>query len=334
MSDQTQRIKRLHLGPIDLVGAPTGITRRLFDNRVTKKIQRQLEERRGLVPTSRRTTKDDLQRVAAANPQAKEIVDQISGLGWYHTLDLGHGVHTPGFVDHREQLSHYGLPASLAGKRCLDIATFDGFWAFEFEKRGADEVVALDIPDKRELDFPRWLLRDPEGFEVAGDVGQSFKVAHRILDSTVKRVEKSVYSLDPDVDGVFDVVFISDVLIHLRDPQLAIERAYSVCKPGSGQLVVADVYSPTLEAFGDTPVAQFTAPGETWWHPNVACLRQMMLTAGFEPIEEVSRFVLDALGHRNHKVVLKGTAAENPSWTVVQRAARQRRREQSKILES
>ena len=123
-------------------------------------------------------------------------------------------------------------------------------------------------------------------------------------------------------------MFISDVLIHLRDPQLAIERAFSVCKPG-GQLFVADIYSPSLEAFGDTPVAQLLAPGETWWHPNVACLRRWMHVAGFEPIEEVSRFVLDSLGHRNHKVVLRGTAAADPSWLVAQRAARQRRRQES-----
>jgi tRNA (mo5U34)-methyltransferase len=329
--NQTDRIKRLHVGPVDLVGAPTGLTRRLFDNPLTKKVQSQFEQRRGTVPSAKRITKQDLDRVAMTSPEAKEIVDRIDGLSWYHTLDLGHGVLTPGFVDHRDQLPYYGLPSSLAGKRCLDIATFDGYWAFEFERRGADEVVALDLSDKRELDFPRWLARDPEGFEVAGPLGTSFKVAHDILDSKVKRVEKSVYNLDPDVDGMFDVVFISDVLIHLRDPQLAIERAYSVCK---GELVVADVYSPALEALGDTPVAQFLAPGETWWHPNVACLKRMMTVAGFEPIEEVSRFVLDSFGHRNHKVVLRGAAAPNPSWTVNERAARQRRKENSAALTS
>lgn len=331
--NQTDRIKRLHVGPVDLVGAPTGLTRRLFDNPVSKKLSERFDRQRGAIPTMARTTKADLDRLAAKDPQAKAIVDKIDGLSWYHTLDLGHGVHTPGFVDHREQLPYYGLPQTLAGQRCLDIATFDGFWAFEFERRGADEVVALDLRDKRELDFPRWLARDPEGFEVAGELGTSFKVAHEILDSKVKRVEKSVYNLDPTVDGLFDMVFISDVLIHLRDPQLAIERAYSVCRPG-GRLVVADVYSPSLEAFGDTPVAQFLAPGETWWHPNVACMKQWMVVAGFEPIEEVSRFVLDALGHRNHKVVLRGTAAENPSWTLAQREARQRRKQASAILKS
>jgi tRNA (mo5U34)-methyltransferase len=323
MAKRYERIRRLKLGPIDVVGKGSGFTGRLLDNPITRPLQRRYAKQ---VPefdnSAARVTRDDLDRAAAADPEAKKIVDRIKGLTWYHTIDLGHGVETPGFADHRRQMPLYGLPDSLAGKRCLDIATFDGFFAFEFEKRGADEVVAIDIADRTQLDCPRWLLRDPEGFGLTGSMGDSFKVAHDILDSKVKRVEKSVYDLDPKVDGMFDLVFISDVLIHLRDPQLAVERAYSVCK---GELIVADVYSPELEAFGDVPVANLIAPGETWWYQNVAGLRQMMTVAGFEPITEVSRFVLDSLGNRNHKVVLKGVAAAEPSWTVSQRAARQRR---------
>ncbi len=323
MAKSYERIRRLRLGPIDVAGKGTGLTGRLLDNPVTRPLQRRYARKvPGFDSTAARVTREDLERIADADPEARKIVDRIKGLTWYHTIDLGHGVETPGFADHRRQLPMYGLPDSLAGKRCLDIATFDGFFAFEFEKRGADEVVAIDIPKKADVDCPRWLLRDPEGFDLTGTMGESFKVAHDILQSKVKRVEKSVYDLDPAVDGMFDLVFISDVLIHLRDPQLAIERAYSVCK---GELIVADVYSPELEAFGEVPVAQLVAPGETWWYQNVASIRQMMVVAGFEPITEVSRFVLDALGSKNHKVVLRGVAAENPSWTVRQRAARQRR---------
>ena len=41
----------------------------------------------------------------------------------------------------------------------------------------------------------------------------------------------------------------------------------------------------------------------------------MMLVAGCEPIEEVSRFVLDwAMDAPMHKVVLRGEVPEVPSW--------------------
>ena len=259
MAKSYERIRRLRLGPIDVAGKGTGLTGRLLDNPVTRPLQRRYARKvPGFDSTAARVTREDLERIADADPEARKIVDRIKGLTWYHTIDLGHGVETPGFADHRRQLPMYGLPDSLAGKRCLDIATFDGFFAFEFEKRGADEVVAIDIPKKADVDCPRWLLRDPEGFDLTGTMGESFKVAHDILQSKVKRVEKSVYDLDPAVDGMFDLVFISDVLIHLRDPQLAIEPAYSVCK---GELIVADVYSPELEAFGEVPVAQLRRAG-------------------------------------------------------------------------
>ena len=46
------------------------------------------------------------------------------------------------------------LPASLAGRRCLDVGTWDGFWAFEMERRGAASVTAIDIEDPAGWDWP------------------------------------------------------------------------------------------------------------------------------------------------------------------------------------
>ena len=45
------------------------------------------------------------------------------------------------------------IPASLAGKRCLDAAACEGFWSFEMARRGADEVVSVDLPDTAEQDW-------------------------------------------------------------------------------------------------------------------------------------------------------------------------------------
>lgn len=54
---------------------------------------------------------------------------------WYHTIDLGGSVETPGYVDWRGYADRI-LPAELRGLRALDVGTYDGFWAFEMEKRG------------------------------------------------------------------------------------------------------------------------------------------------------------------------------------------------------
>ena len=79
---------------------------------------------------------------------------QVAALRWYHTIDLGNGVVTPGLYDTPGECARVPLPASLEGRRCLDIGTADGFWAFEMERRGAAEVVALDIDDPDDYDWP------------------------------------------------------------------------------------------------------------------------------------------------------------------------------------
>jgi hypothetical protein len=61
---------------------------------------------------------------------------------WYHTIDLPGRGPTPGYFDTRRAPAHVPWPRQLSGGRCLDVGTFDGFWAFEMERRGAFEVVA------------------------------------------------------------------------------------------------------------------------------------------------------------------------------------------------
>src|SRR5436190_360090 len=73
---------------------------------------------------------------------------------WYHTIELAPGLVTPAWFDTRKVLSELPFPTSLAGKRCLDVATFDGFWAFEMERRGASETIGIDLLDPSEADWP------------------------------------------------------------------------------------------------------------------------------------------------------------------------------------
>ena len=71
----------------------------------------------------------------SARPGRRRPSDIASNHDWYHTLELAPGVLTPGIVDVRP-VERVPIPASLEGKRCLDIGTWDGFWAFEMERRG------------------------------------------------------------------------------------------------------------------------------------------------------------------------------------------------------
>ena len=78
----------------------------------------------------------------------------VADVPWYHTIRLPNGVTTPGLYDTLGELERVPFPADLKGKRCLDVGTADGFWAFEMERRGAAEVVAIDIDDPEGYDWP------------------------------------------------------------------------------------------------------------------------------------------------------------------------------------
>ena len=201
---------------------------------------------------------------------------------WYHTIELAPGVVTPGWFDARPVADRLPFPASLKGKRCLDVATFDGFWAFHMERRGAAEVHAIDVLDPRAWDWPD--LTDEETVAALNrrkEGGRGFEVAHRALHSNVQFQERSVYDLDPGEAGEFDFVYVGSLLMHLRDPVRALERVRSVCR---GQLLLVDNIDLRLTLLlRRRPVATLDGVGRPWWwKANSAGIVRMLRAAGFE----------------------------------------------------
>ncbi len=74
----------------------------------------------------------------------KRIRDFISNSYWYHTIEFPDNLTSAGVYDHRSALKFYGFPKNLKGKSVLDVGAADGFFSFEFEKRGAKSVLAID----------------------------------------------------------------------------------------------------------------------------------------------------------------------------------------------
>src|SRR5205085_238676 len=131
-----------------------------------------------------------------------DLADAIAELEWYHTLELAPGVVTPGWQDTRAIAESVPF-GDLTGKRCLDVGTFDGFWAFEMERRGGT-VTAIDILDPEGWDWPHGSETEVKTVinrRKAG--GRGFEIARDALGSRVERQELSVYDLDPAVHGTF-----------------------------------------------------------------------------------------------------------------------------------
>jgi tRNA (mo5U34)-methyltransferase len=225
-------------------------------------------------------------------------------IDWYHTQELAPGLVTPGMFDLRPHVGRYGLPPSMTGLRVLDVGTFEGFWAFEMERRGA-AVTGLDIDDVQDLDWPP-RLRPKEG----GKRGEGFAMARTALGSSVERVAMPIYEATPERLGAFDLIFCGSVMIHLRDPNLALERLAALAAPG-GRLIFADEYSPKLDRLrflGIGGAAEFLgeSPWMTWWRPASRTWATMISCAGWEDVAIHGRFNMDfrtAKGGVPHVVV-------------------------------
>lgn len=231
---------------------------------------------------------------------------------WYHTLELAPGVFTPGIVDVRPIVPRVPLPASLAGLRCLDVGTWDGFWAFEMERRGATEVHAVDVPDPYRWDWPvRARIRESyeggkENLETIRRDGNGFPIAKEILGSAVQRHEMTVYEISPDQLGTFDFVFVGSILLHLRDPVGALERIRTVT---AGTIVFNECIEWVLsKLFRRSPMARLDTDDRVWWwQPNVAALHSMIEQSGFTVLERRepyfvpfgSRYEVPRLGFRD-----------------------------------
>jgi tRNA (mo5U34)-methyltransferase len=206
----------------------------------------------------------------------------VAAHDWYHTIDLAPGVVTPGWFDTRAVVAQVPLPRDLTGKRCLDVGTFDGFWAFELERRGAAEVVAIDVLDPNAWDWPA--NSSPDAISAIGGRkanGVGFELAREALGSMVKRHELSVYDVDTTVIGTFDLVYLGSLLLHLQDPVRALQAISRVC---GDELVVVDAVDARLtKRWPRRAVAELDALGRPWWwKPNAAALVRMIQAAGFE----------------------------------------------------
>jgi tRNA (mo5U34)-methyltransferase len=217
------------------------------------------------------------------------LADEVKNYGWYHTLDLGGGVVTQGMFDHRPVAHKYLIPTDLSGMRCLDVGTMDGFWAFEMERRGAAEVMALDLDDPNRLDWPA-SLRDVTVKTLDETKERRFNLAKEALDSKVERVLRSVYELDTDL-GLFDFVFCGDLLVHLKDPITAVENIRKVCR---GSAVIC---TPVARfRFGRRrPIAELDGIDQfNWWVLSEEAMARLIRAAGFARVEVGQAFELPA----------------------------------------
>ena len=197
---------------------------------------------------------------------------EVADIAWWHTIDLGHGVVTPGRDETPARLPLLGLPESLDGLSVLDVGAWDGFYSFACERRGAARVVAAD----------------QFAWQRLGTGRRGFDCARRALTSSVEALELDVLDLSPETaGGRYDLVLFLGVLYHVRDPLLALEHVASV----TGSTLVLETHVDCVTTRRPTaafyPGDELYGDATNWWGPNLPALLGMLRSVGFERCEVV-----------------------------------------------
>lgn len=208
---------------------------------------------------------------------------EIAKINWFHTFNFGNGIVTHGYDDSYKRIKTLHMPEDLSGKTVLDIGSWDGFFAFEAERRGASRVVATDSFC---WSGNGWGTKD------------GFNLARKVFNSKVEDREIDVMDLSPEKVGEFDLVLCLGVLYHMRDPLLALERISSVAK----RQLILDTHVDCLMT--NRPMIAFY-PGDelnndptNWCGPNPAAVEAMLKTVGFRRVEVVHRLLGTNVAYR------------------------------------
>jgi len=228
---------------------------------------------------------------------------------WFHSIDLGDGVITPGRkgggLDYmKRELDALRLP-DLEGKSVLDIGAWDGFYSFQAERLGASRVVALD-DYAWSVDFGAE-TRPAAAAPVRADVPERFRdaphmwaperlpgkrgfdVAHQALGSEIEAVVANFMEMELDALGTFDVVLYLGVLYHMEDPLRALRRVAAVTR----EMAVVETAGVRAAGLEDRALCEFFESDElegdpsNWWAPNARALAGLCRAAGFRRAEVV-----------------------------------------------
>jgi tRNA (mo5U34)-methyltransferase len=172
---------------------------------------------------------------------------------WFHTFALNRerGLYTPGVArDHRYRVPF--LPTSFAGERVLDVGTFDGFYAFLAEHRGAARVVAVDNEQYVSWVRARW------GIELRG--GEGFMTIAELLGSHVEYRRGDALALE--YGERFDVVLCFGILHRVENPLGLLRRLTALLVPG-GRLLV-ETYGIAGQGKTDARTIEVQQPGSVY----------------------------------------------------------------------
>jgi SAM-dependent methyltransferase len=222
----------------------------------------------------------------AAELVEESIADKVEKYPWFHSIDLGHGIVTPGtgksLAIHAAESAAFFDPIKMEGATIIDIGAWNGFYSFEAKRRGASRVLATD-----HFTWNHEVFRGRETFDLACSA----------LGLDVEALDIDVPELCPEKVGTFDVVLFLGVFYHLFDPIDGLRRAASLTNEVLVVETHTDLGEVTRPAMVMYPGAECAGDPTNWWGPNNACVRALLNTMGFVRIDGPETFSPRAIFH-------------------------------------
>jgi hypothetical protein len=182
----------------------------------------------------------------------REVTD-LQECYFYHKTDIpGHGV-VGGEWDLRGGEEKYLGGVSFAGKRVLELGTASGFLCRYMESKGAD-VVGFDLCEEGVWDIVPYAQVDYRNFATNWKkhirrLNNGWWFCHKIFHSRAKVVYGNIYNI-PETIGRVNIATFGSILLHLRDPFLALHNALRLTEE---TVVVTEIApdQPEGSAFSD-----------------------------------------------------------------------------------
>lgn len=228
-----------------------------------------------------------------------KLVERLEDCFFYHTIDLPGLGTVQGHWDLRAGVEEYLGHVDPAGRSVLDVGTANGFLAFHMESRGA-EVTGYDLSPAQDWDTVPYAGRDSsteenQRREQIARMNNAFWLAHRLLRSRVRLAQGTVYDIPPSL-GSFDICVFGSILLHLRDPFLALQRglaltcdiaivtdmlprSYLMPRLGAARLLPRRLLRPAMRFSPDFRVC---SPTDTWWKLYPETVEEFLGVLGFE----------------------------------------------------
>lgn len=194
---------------------------------------------------------------------------------WHQGWEMFPGVHTPGRSPVGALMDNAGVPRDLSGASVLDVGAWNGCLAFECERRGASRVVGLSLEDP-----------DETGFNALKGLVGAERTSYTL---------GSIYDLDAERLGTFDLVICFGVIYHLRYPVLGLDNLRRVTagtvyieSHALDDCVVVDGVERSIGDLSGACLMQFYPGSElandpsNWFSPSISAVTGVLRTAGFD----------------------------------------------------